>query len=111
MDINADHNKQKQVDELFRILATLHGEDELRAFFEDMCTEKEIEHMAGRVAGAGMLLDGETYNTIIACADISAATLSRVSRSMQYGSGGYRVLLKRYYDSIKKAEAGQDEND
>ena len=104
-----ENKYQKQTDELYRILASLKGEEEFRQFFEDMCTRKEIEHMAGRVESAGMLLDGETYNSIIARTDISAATLSRVSRSMQYGSGGYRVLLKRYRD--QQGESGEDHDD
>lgn len=99
-----EQEKQNQVAELFRVLASLQGEDEFRIFFEDMCTDKEIEHMAGRVASAGMLLDGATYNTIISKADISAATLSRVSRCMQYGSGGYRILLRRYHDQQSDKE-------
>lgn len=103
-----ENKHQKQTDELYRILASLRSEDEFRQFFEDMCTQKEIEHMAGRVESAGLLLDGETYNAIIARTDISAATLSRVSRCMQYGSGGYRLLLKRYRD--QQGEGG-DKND
>lgn len=101
---------QKQTDELYRILASLKGEEEFRQFFEDMCTQKEIEHMAGRVESAGLLLDGETYNSIIARTDISAATLSRVSRCMQYGSGGYRLLLKRYRDKSKESREENADN-
>lgn len=101
-----DAHRVKQTDLMYHVLASLHGEAEFRQFFEDMCTQKEIERMAGRVAGASMLLDGATYNTVIAATDISAATLSRVSRCTQYGSGGYRDLLKRYKDEHEKG--GED---
>ena len=40
-----------------------------------------------------LLLEGKTYNQVIAEADISSATLSRVSRCVQYGNG-YSQLLK-----------------
>ena len=54
---------------------------------------KEIEKMAERVYAARLLMEGNTYNQVISQADISSATLSRVSRCVQYGSG-YSKLLK-----------------
>jgi uncharacterized protein YerC len=49
--------------------------------------------MAERVYAAQLLLEGMTYNQIMELADISSATLSRVSRCVQYGEG-YSKLLK-----------------
>ena len=49
--------------------------------------------MAERLYAAKLLLEGNTYSQIMAQADISSATLSRVSRCVQYGSG-YSKLLK-----------------
>ena len=49
--------------------------------------------MAERVYAAKLLLEGNTYSQIMEKADISSATLSRVSRCVQYGSG-YNTLLK-----------------
>ena len=62
---------------------------------EDLCTHKEIEQMAQRVKAAELLLDGKTYAQVIAETDISSATLSRVSRCIRYGDGGYRRVLRR----------------
>ena len=39
-----------------------------------------------------LLLEGNTYNQVIAQSDISSATLSRVSRCVQYGKGYSRLL-------------------
>ena len=61
--------------------------------FEDLCTTKEIENMAERLHAARLLLEGNTYNQVMTQSDISSATLSRVSRCVQYGKG-YSALLK-----------------
>ena len=63
-----------------------------RALFDDLCTRKELEKMAERIYAAKLLLEGKTYNQIMAESDISSATLSRVSRCVQYGQGYSRLL-------------------
>ena len=63
--------------------------EDLEMLFEDLCTYKEVEQMAQRVAAAKMLKEKKTYAEIIDKTDISSATLSRVSRCVQRGSGGY----------------------
>ena len=50
--------------------------------------------MAERVYAAKLLLEGKTYNQVMAQSNISSATLSRVSRSVQYGQGYSRFLKK-----------------
>ncbi len=86
-------DKQKLTHDLFAALAQLKDKEAFAVFFEDLCTYKEIEQMAQRVACAKLLLEGNTYLQIIAKTDISSATLSRVSRCLQHGSGGYREIL------------------
>jgi TrpR-related protein YerC/YecD len=72
---------------LFEVILSLKTQDECQAFFNDLCTVKELDSMAQRVKVAKMLKDGKTYEQIIAQTDISSATLSRVSRSFKYGNG------------------------
>lgn len=86
-------DKQEKINDLYRIIASLNTEEECRDLFEDLCTQKELEKMAERIYAARLLLEGKTYNQVIAEADISSATLSRVSRCVQYGNG-YSKLLK-----------------
>ncbi len=80
--------------ELYEAILKLKTEDECAAFFEDLCTVKEIEAMNQRVKSAKMLLDGKTYTEIMANTEISSATLSRVSKCVQYGTG-YKTVLKK----------------
>ena len=89
---NAD--KQQRLAELYRLIADIHDPEDIQALFDDLCTRKEVENMAERVFAARLLLEGNTYNQVMAQADISSATLSRVSRCVQYGSGYSRLLKK-----------------
>ncbi len=86
-------DKKEKIAELFRIITSLTTVQECEIFFEDLCTNKEVEKMAERLYAAKLLLEGKTYSQVIAETDISSATLSRVSRCIQYGDG-YSKLLK-----------------
>ena len=85
--------KTGKIAELYRIISQLNSAEECRMLLEDLCTTKELEKMAERIHAAKLLLEGKTYNQVIAETDISSATLSRVSRCVQYGNG-YRTILK-----------------
>ena len=85
--------RQEKIEALFELIVSLKNTEDCRALFQDLCTAKEIENMAERVYAAKLLLEGKTYNQIMELADISSATLSRVSRCVQYGDG-YSKLLK-----------------
>ena len=85
--------KQQRMEYLFQMIASIDDPQECRALFDDLCTVKEVENMAERLFTAKLLLSGCTYNQIMAQADISSATLSRVSRCVQQGRG-YSKLLK-----------------
>ena len=77
---------------LYRIIAGLESAEDCELLFEDLCTKKEVEKMAERLYAAKLLMDGKTYNQVIAETDISSATLSRISRCVQYGEGYTKVL-------------------
>ena len=86
-----DHKTEK-IEALFKLILSLDNIEDCRAFFDDLCTKKELEKMAERVFAAKLLIEGNTYNQVMAQADISSATLSRVSRCVQYGAG-YKAIL------------------
>ena len=85
--------KQDHIQQLFELIPNIDNIDDCRALFDDLCTIKEVENMAERCHAARLLIEGNTYNQVMAQADISSATLSRVSRCVQYGNG-YSKLLK-----------------
>jgi len=85
----APHEKEEN---LYALLARIQDPGEIRALMDDLCTRKEIENMAERVHAARLLLEGNTYSQVMSQANISSATLSRVSRCVQYGTGYSRLL-------------------
>ena len=90
--MNIKGTDNKMIDDLYDLIASLKSREDCRALFSDMCTNKEIEQMAQRIYAARLLIEGKTYNQVIEETDISSATLSRVSRCVQYGEG-YRKFL------------------
>lgn len=89
-----ESNGHHKIDELYQLIAETTDPEDIRALFDDLCTRKEIENMAERVFAARLLIEGNTYNQVMTQSDISSATLSRVSRCVQYGKG-YSKLLKK----------------
>ena len=83
---------------LYKALASLKTESEVKIFLEDLCTISEITAMAARLTAAKMLSDGQTYEQVIAQTNISSATLSRVSKCVKYGNGYALVLKKKNKD-------------
>jgi TrpR-related protein YerC/YecD len=86
-------NKQKLTNDLYELIASLNTAEDCALLFSDMCTFKEIEQMAQRIQAAKLLINGKTYNQVMEKCDISSATLSRISRCVQYGEG-YNKFLK-----------------
>lgn len=78
--------------DLYQLLSSLQTADDIKALFDDLCTAKEIEQMAQRLRAAKLLKEGKTYAQVIEETEISSATLSRVSRCVQYGEGYTRLL-------------------
>ena len=78
---------------LYETLLSCDSKEDIKILLADLCTHKEVEQMAQRVAAAKLLKQGKTYTEIIELTDISSATLSRVSRCVRYGSGGYDKFI------------------
>ena len=85
------HNKS--IDNLFKVVAGISTIEECYAFFEDLCTIKEIQDMAQRLETAILLRKGENYQNISTKVGVSSATISRVNRCLNYGSGGYNAAI------------------
>ena len=51
--------------------------------------------MSQRLEAAKLLLEGKTYEQVIEKTKISSTTLSRVSRCLRYGDGGYKKIIEK----------------
>ena len=83
------------VDALFDTILSLKDREECYAFFEDACTIKEILDISQRLKAARMLSAGSNYADISRETGMSTATISRVSKCLEYGAGGYRLVIDR----------------
>ncbi len=90
-----DKLRNEGTDSFFEAVLTLETIDECYRFFEDVCTVKEIQSIAQRFVVAKMLRDKRIYSDIVAETGASTATISRVNRSLGYGSDGYELVFKR----------------
>lgn len=87
------HNQS--TDELCEALLSLETKEECYAFLEDICTIKEVLDISQRLSVAKMLKKGISYNNITKETGASAATISRVSKCCEYGTGGYDIVINR----------------
>ena len=87
--------KDMNVDFLFKAILSLETEEECYAFFEDICTIKEIQDMSQRLDTAILLSKGMSYQKITEQVAVSSATIGRVSKCLNYGSGGYQKAITR----------------
>ena len=87
--------KSEELDDVFAAILSLNDVSECYRFFEDVCTINELQAMAQRWQVARQLDAGETYQDIAHRYNASSATISRVNRCLEYGAGGYRLILDR----------------
>jgi TrpR-related protein YerC/YecD len=98
--------KDEATDLLFKAILSLKNEEECYNFFEDLCTVPELKAMSQRIVVAKMLTDKKVYSDIVAKTGASTATISRVNRSLIYGSDGYEMVFDRIFD--KKEDKAED---
>jgi len=83
------------VDHLCDAILSLKDREECYRFFQDVCTVNELLSLSQRFEVAQMLTQGKTYLEIAQETGASTATISRVNRSLVYGSDGYQMVLER----------------
>ena len=92
--------RTKQIERLFSAISRLEGTEECFDFFEDLCTVKEIQDMSQRLETAILLRRGKNYSEIAAQTGTSSATIGRVNKCLNYGTGGYDRIISRLEEQI-----------
>lgn len=87
--------KKEKNDALYKAILMLKDEQECYDFFQDLCTISELRSMEQRFEVASLLYDGMIYNDILERTGASSATISRVNRSLSYGTGAYARIFER----------------
>lgn len=93
--------KDNSLDDLFDAILCLQNKEECYNFFEDLCTVLELKSLSQRFQVAKMLNEHHVYTEIVNATGASTATISRVNRSLNYGSDGYRTVFDRMDEKNK----------
>ena len=94
--------KKEKSDKLYQAILQLKDPQECYDFFQDLCTVSELRSMEQRFEVASLLNDGMIYSDILE--QTSSATISRVNRSLSYGTGAYERVFAR----LKAEKAGEE---
>lgn len=92
------------MDHLFEAILALKSVEECYSFFEDVCTVNELLSFSQRYEVAKMLREKKTYLEIAEKTGASTATISRVNRSLNYGSDGYDMIFARLNEAKEEKE-------
>ena len=96
--------KKERVMSLYEHIVEIGTVEECLRFFEDLCAPTELQAMEQRFNVAKMLHDGKVYTAILSETGASSATVGRVKRCLDYGNGGYKMIL----DRMETEEPGDD---
>lgn len=85
----------KNTSQLYQAILSLKNEKEAQKFFRDLLTEAEIKEFANRWKVAQMLNKKVQYEVIAKETGMSSTTIARISKWLNKGMGGYKLMLKR----------------
>ena len=94
--------KSEQADNLARAVLSLNTEEDCYRLFEDLFTIREIQDLGQRLEVARLLQTQSTYTEIVEKTGVSTATIGRVNRALNYGAGGYQLVLERIAEKEKQ---------
>lgn len=80
---------------LYETILQLKDLEECRDFFEDLCAATELQTMEQRFDVAALLLNDEVYTEIARKTSASSATISRVNRMLNFGTGCLPEVINR----------------
>ena len=84
-----------KTNELIKAILKLKTVDEGRRFFRDLLTEDELSEFGNRWLAARLLDKGVSYTKISDRTRLSSTTIARVSKWLNKGMNGYKLVLNR----------------
>ena len=94
---------------MYEHIAALNSVEECCRFFDDLCAVTELRAMEQRFDVAKMLHAGKVYTTILQETGASSATVSRVNRMLNYGTGALEEVMERVSPKKRQKHGGQNE--
>lgn len=93
--------RKERVREMYEAILKLESVEECEQFFEDLCSATELSAMEQRYAVADLLLDNTVYLDILEKTKASTATISRVNRMLNGGTGCLPKIIARVREDKK----------
>ena len=84
-----------KTEDLMRVIVALKTPGEAKRFFRDLLTEEELIEFSRRWEAAQLLDQKVSYVKIVEQTGLSSTTVARVSKWLNNGMGGYRLMLDR----------------
>ena len=94
--------QNQQTDNLAKAFLALENMEDCYRLFEDLFTIREIQDLSQRLEVAQLLKSQATYTEIVEKTGVSTATIGRVNRALNYGSGGYQLVLEKVKGNTDK---------
>ena len=94
--------KSERADMLARAFLSLKNEDDCYKLFEDLFTIREVQDLSQRLEVAQLLSCKATYTEFVDRTGVSTATIGRVNRALNYGAGGYKLVLERLGEDMDR---------
>ena len=79
--------KREDAIKMYESILKLQTVEECEKFFDDLCTHTELNSLIQRHEVATLLLDNKIYTEIMEQTNASTATISRVKRMLNQGTG------------------------
>lgn len=87
---------KKHLTELFTVMTKMKNAKEAEKFLTDILTPQELESIAERWQIMKLLLEGKkSQREIQETLGTAVATITRGSRMMKYGTGGFEMMYRR----------------
>jgi TrpR-related protein YerC/YecD len=86
---------QQKSPDLIKAFLSLKNEDELKAFFRDMMSERDLREFAMRWEVAKKLDAGVSFLQIQEETGESPVTITKINRWLKEGCGGYKMMIER----------------
>lgn len=87
--------QSERADALAQAFLALENKEDCYRLFEDLFTIREVQDLSQRLEVAQLLSRKATYTEIVEKTGVSTATIGRVNRALNYGAGGYQLVLKK----------------
>lgn len=90
----------KSYKELYELLCAVDSPKEAKLLLDDLLTPQELDSLAERWQEIQLLAKGVTQREVAEKLGISISKVTRGSRALQYGSGGFVHFLKKLKKTV-----------